>query len=199
MKNCKNVRDLDPITKLCPPCSTWQMNFTKRLVSHERQQSAREGIHNQNRNIGSSPPPPALASDRTWSPSTQTPQQASAASTPGAGIPAPSTNNSVLIVEPPPIDVTSLQNSYNQLKSSSSSGSPVTLDSLPGLTLDMFALMLNIHSKMSETDAVRCEVKKATTRIEVLEAKVGGVDEVSEKLGLSDSSHCLPLGFLIST
>ena len=173
MRNCKNVRDLDPITKLCPPCSTWHKDFNKRLASHERQQTAREEIQNQNRNIDSSPPP-----TQAWSPSTQAPQQAPAAFP--AALP---TASSVLSVEPPPIDVRSLQNSYNQLKNSS--GSPVSLDTLPGLTLDMFALMLNIHSKMSETDAVRCEVKKATTRIEALEAKVGGMDEVSEKLGLA--------------
>ena len=143
MRNCKNVRDVDPTTKLCPPCSTWYTDFNKRLVSHERQQTAREDTQNQNRNPGSSPPPPSQARDKTWSPSTQTPQQVSANGTPEAGYPALSTARSVLSVEPPPIDVRTLQNSYNQLKNSS--GSSVALDTLPGLTLDMFALMLNIH------------------------------------------------------
>ena len=174
MRNCKNVRELDPITKLCPPCNTWQRDFNKRLVNSEGRQSAREETQNQNRNLNSSPSiqPTQLASDAATSRSaSQTPCTASL----GPG-PTPT-------VAPPPIDVRSLQNSYNQLKNSS--GSPVTLETLHGQTLDMFALMLNIHAKMSETDAFRSEVKKASARIDALEAKIGGTNEVSEKLGLA--------------
>ena len=68
----------------------------------------------------------------------------------------------------------------------------MTLETLQGQTLDMFALMLNIHSKMSETDAFRNDVKKAHTRIDALEAKVGSMNEVSEKLGLAIRSLPLP-------
>ena len=175
MRNCKNVRELDPVSKLCPPCNAWQKDFNKRVSGQERRQSAREGVQNQNRNLNPSPSP---ASNRTTSPSTQ---QASAVTPPIAAFRTPV--GSGPDSAPPPIDVQSLQNSYNQLKNSK--GSPVTLDTLHGQTLDMFALMLNIHSKMSETDAFRSEVTKANTRIDALEAKVGGINEVSEKLGLA--------------
>ena len=179
MRNCKNVRELDPVTKLCPPCNTWQKDFNKRLADQERMHSSKEGVQNQKQNLN---PSPSSASYRSSSPSTQ---QASAATPPraafrthlGSGPDSPST------IAPPPIDVRSLQNSYNHLKNST--GSTVTLDILQGLTLDMFALMLNIHSKMSENDAFRCEFIKANTRIDALEAKVGGINEVSEKLGLA--------------
>ena len=180
MRNCKNVKELDPITKLCPPCSTWHKNFNKKLVSTERQQTAREQVQNQNRNLSSSPhPPPA-----------QPMAQGSAENIQRTDFPALSTTGSISAIAPPPIDVRSLQNSYNQLKNSS--GSPVTLETLHGQTLDMFALMLNIHSKMSETDAFRNDVKKAHTRIDALEAKVGSMNEVSEKLGLAIRSLPLP-------
>ena len=166
MRNCKNVRELDPITKLCPPCNTWQKDFNKRVTNNERRQSAREVSQNHNRNLNSSPSP---TNDGMYPPP---PQQASAAATPRAAPQTPFTTSLgpglVPTVAPPPIDVQSLQNSYNQLKNSS--GSPVTLETLHGQTLDMFALMLNIHSKLSETDAFRSEVVKANARIDALEA-----------------------------
>ena len=111
MRNCKNVKEFDPITKLCPPCSTWQRNFNKKLASTERQQTAREQVQNQNRNLSSSPhPPPA-----------QPLAQGSAENIQRTDFPALSTTGSVSAIAPPPIDVRSLQNSYNQLKNSSES------------------------------------------------------------------------------
>ena len=51
--------------------------------------------------------------------------------------------------------------------------------------LDMFALMLNIYSKLSETDLLRSEIKKVNNRLDALEAKVGDDKEVAERLGLA--------------
>ena len=48
--------------------------------------------------------------------------------------------------------------------------------------LDMFALMLNIHSKQSETDLVKSEIKHANTRLDAVEAKIGEKDDVAEGL-----------------
>ena len=175
MRNCKNVRDLDSVTQLCPPCNSWIKDFNKGLSSQERRQYTQEEVQNQNLFLSS---PPLPVSDRICSPSSQPIQQASV--TPfTAGLRPSSTPTEA----PPPIDVRSIQNSYNKLKNSS--GSPVTLETLHGQTLDMFALMLNIHAKMSETDAVRDEVTKVKTRIDALESKVGGINEVSKKLGLA--------------
>ena len=128
MRNCKNVRDLDSVTQLCPPCNSWIKDFNKGLSSQERRQSAQEEVQNQNLFLSS---PPLPVSDRICSPSSQPIQQASV--TPfTAGLRPSSTPTEA----PPPIDVRSIQNSYNKLKSSS--GSPVTLETLHGQTLDMF-------------------------------------------------------------
>ena len=69
-----------------------------------------------------------------------------------------------------------LQTTYNQLKNSSTE-SP--------LLLDMFAVMLNIHSKQSETEVFRQKIDETISRIESMEAKVGNAEEVAERLGLA--------------
>ena len=58
--------------------------------------------------------------------------------------------------------------------------------------LNMFALILNIHSKQSETEAVKIEVKQASSRLDAVEAKIGGPDEVAERLGLAVRQLQLP-------
>ena len=85
--------------------------------------------------------------------------------------------------QPPPIDINKLQNTYNELRTSSAE-SP--------LMLDMFALMLNIHSKQSETEEFKTELKHTNARLEAVEAKIGGINEVSEKLGLAVRQLPLP-------
>ena len=49
----------------------------------------------------------------------------------------------------------------------------------------MYALMLNIHSKLPETEALRYEIKKVNSRLDALEAKIGDGSEISERLGLA--------------
>ena len=168
LRNCKNVRDVDPISKLCPPCNTWFKDFNKRQFNNDRQQSAREDMQNQNRNLSSpggassaSPPltaPPPGSTSQAW------------ARPPTAPPPAPVTT------PPPPIDMAHLQNTYNQLKDSSTE-SP--------LLLDMFAVMLNIHSKQTETEVFRLKFDETIARMEAIEAKVGDAKEVAERLGLA--------------
>ena len=45
--------------------------------------------------------------------------------------------------------------------------------------LDMFALMLNIHSKQAENDSYKSEIKETTRRLEAVEAKIGGEHEIA--------------------
>ena len=178
MRNCKNTREVDPINKLCPPCNTWFKEKNKRLSSLERQQNAREDLQNQNRNLNS----PGNSSPMNMTGASAPPPPPPASSHPPLNVTPPFHPSTASLVPParpptpPPIDITSIQDTYNQLKNSATE-SPATLD--------MFALMLNIHSKMSDTEAVRCELKKATTRLDALEAKVGDDKEVAERLGLA--------------
>ena len=166
MRNCKNVKELDPINKLCPPCNNWVKDFNKRQSNNDRQQTAREGVQNQNRNLsspgGASSASPPLAAPPTAPAWVRPP----AASQPAQVAPPP----------PPPIDMAYLQNTYNQLKNSSTE-SP--------LLLDMFAVMLNIHSKQSETEDFRLKIDETISRLESMEAKVGNAEEVAERLGLA--------------
>ena len=157
MRNCKNTKDVNPISKFCPPCDAWMKDFNKKNDNLVRRQSDRDTIHAQNRGMpdsvsnaiptttytmpqvsstlagsyGSAPPPP---------PSSRPPQGASAAAS-----------------APPAIDINTLTSSYNQLKSNNDQ---------PPILMDMFALMLNLHSKQSENDDVRSEVKQNTSRLD---------------------------------
>ena len=47
--------------------------------------------------------------------------------------------------------------------------------------LDMFAFMLNIHSKQSETKEIKTEINQNSARLNAVEATIGGTNEVSEK------------------
>ena len=84
---------------------------------------------------------------------------------------------------PPAIDINGLFTSYNDMRESSNQ---------PPILMDMFALMLNIHSKQAENDELRTDIKSNTSRIDSIEAKIGGSDEVSEKLGLAVQFLPLP-------
>ena len=54
-RNCKNVKDIDPVSKLCPRCLVVFKDTAKRVNIQERQQNARDLAQNQNRDLGSSP------------------------------------------------------------------------------------------------------------------------------------------------
>ena len=232
-RNCKNVRDICPISKLCPPCDTFMKDYNKRQESQDRQQSARDQVHNQNRNLSSpgalfsSPPPsgPSQPSTHPFRPPTTsaanfppmsglgaappvTPNNANFHLPPMSGAGAahaapphtaqtarPPAHNAAnyphvntagaagITPAPPPINITNLQKSYNQAKSTAAE-SP--------LLLDMFALMLNIHSKQSETESFSSDIKQANTRLDAVEAKIGGVNDVAERLGLAVRQLPLP-------
>ena len=136
MRNCKNVRDICPTSKLCPPCDIWWKDHNKRLDSQDRQQSARDKAHNQNRNIGSptsvsdSPPPPHPPQTVT-APASLSGSRTPSVPLPSARPPAPNAAHfppmgATQAPPPPVIDITSLQNSHNQAKASSAE-SPLSM------------------------------------------------------------------------
>ena len=148
-RNCKNVRDVDPVRKLCPPCDAWLKDHMKR-------------IQNESPTPADPEPIPDL---------------------PATDISTPNLVTTARVPTAPPLDIKSIQNTYNKLKTSSTE-SPVMLD--------MLALVLNIYSKLSETDTFQCEIKKAHSRLDALEAKVGDDKEVAERLGLAVRHLPLP-------
>ena len=203
MKNCKISKDVCPISKLCPSCDAWMKDFNKRSDTQERQQQARDQVHAQNRNInldmsdsissGQSPQHPNTVP-------TMSHNMPHVSSTPGGHHvpppPPPSSrppvfnsanfppvNGATGTSAPPAIDINGLFNSYNTMRSTNNQ---------PPILMDMFALMLNIHSKQSENDEFRVEVKSNTSRIDSIEAKIGGKDDISERLGLAVRRLPLP-------
>ena len=67
-----------------------------------------------------------------------------------------------------------------------------TTNTQPPILMDMFALMLNIHSKQSENDELCSELQHNTLRLDSVEAKIGGINDVSKRLGLAVRRLPLP-------
>ena len=198
MKNCKNTKDICPISKLCPSCDTFLKDFNKRNDNQERQQQARDQVHADNRNMnlsGSSFSATTPSSTNTVPTTSFTRPQVSStlaghsAPPPSFRPPAHNASNFPPVDGaiggniPPTINVNGLFDSYKQMKSTNTQ---------PPILMDMFALMLNIHSKQSENDELRVEIKSNTTRLDSIEAKIGGIDDVSERLGLAVRRLPLP-------
>ena len=76
----------------------------------------------------------------------------------------------------PEIDIVALHNCYNQHKDDSNE-SP--------LIRNMFGLMLHLYSRQSESDILKSEMQLVNSRLDAIEAKIGGPDEISDKLGLA--------------
>jgi len=76
------------------------------------------------------------------------------------------------------MDIPTLQQSYQQMLSGDSQ------QPQGQILTDMYGMLLHVLSKQTENDGVKQEVKENSDRIRELEAKVGGPDEISEKLGI---------------
>ena len=186
MRNCKNTKDVCPISKFCPPCSAWMKDYSKRSDSQERQQQARDQVHAQNRGMFTPSPDPPIPTMSYIMPQVSSTQAGSGGTAPTTQPPSsrPPSNNSSNYppmgagapTATPPIDITSLTSSYNQMKATNTQ---------PPILMDMFALLLNVHSKQSENDEIRSEVQQNTSRLDSIETKIGGPDDVSERLGLA--------------
>ena len=159
-RTCKNTRDVCPISKLCPACDSWWKEYSKRQTNQDRQRHARDHSHNSNRNLNS--PSSASSSEISTNPGIPSVQQ------PGVSHQLPSQAL-------PSIDMGSVLSSYNQLKTNGSE-SPAMLN--------MYALMINIHSRQSEIDILKSDLNQTNRRLEAVEAKIGGPEDISERLGL---------------
>ena len=110
MRNCKNVRDVCPISKPCPPCDAFMKDYNKRHDNQDRQQQARDEVDAQNRNMNpdsspsssNNPSPPPTSSLPPGMNSTNFPSVAGASA---ANI-------------SPTINVNGLFESYNAIKDS---------------------------------------------------------------------------------
>ena len=128
--------------------------------------------------------PPPMSNDRPASSGASVPQPPAS-----SGPPSYSSSNYPPVDgvnpanAPPAIDINSLHNSYNQIKASNNQ---------PPILLDMFALMLNLQSKQTENDEMRSELQHNTVRLDAVEAKIGGINDVSERLGLAVRRLPLP-------
>ena len=186
MRNCKNTKDICPISKFCPPCSAWMKDYSKRSDSQERQQQARDQVHAQNRGMSTPSPDPTIPTMSYRMPQVSSTPAGSGGTAPTPQPPSsrPPSNNSANYppmgagapTAAPPIDIASLTSSYDQMKATNTQ---------PPILMDMFALLLNLQSKQSENDEIRSEVQQNTSRLDSIEAKIGGPDDVSERLGLA--------------
>ena len=81
---------------------------------------------------------------------------------------------------PPAINVADLHSCYEQIKNSQTE-SP--------LLINMFALMLNIHTNLAATtetnSKLKREIQTLSEKVSSLESKVGDSTEVSERLGIA--------------
>ena len=171
MRDCNRVKDVSPITRLCPGC---QKNIIgaqkeKRQDNQVRQNSARASAQDQHRDMNVSLSP---------TPSTSNTPQASAApprdnliNFPNIGSNSSNTTNSESTL--PTMDMPSLQNTYNQMAAGNSQ------QSQGQIFTDMYGMLLNVLSKQTENDGIKQEVKSNSERIRELEAKVGNADEIS--------------------
>ena len=169
VRNCKNTKDVCPVSKICPVCDAWWKEFSKnqqRQDSQNRQQQARDQSVNRNRNLDS--PSPSETNNPMITPPTSTAPQ---------GVQFQAGSSAVFnLPAPPDVDITRLHNSYNQMISSGSESQ---------VLVDMFALMLNIHSRQTEVDTMKVTLDNTIKRLEAVEAKIGTSDEVAERLGLA--------------
>jgi len=196
MKSCSKTKNVNPVNLLCPTCEKSVLESQRRTDNQDRQTHARSQAHDQGRDLDISLSPTPQHSSQQAAPVYGSAAAASGSSVPPSmRPPAPnlmnfpnlssSTNSAPTPSMPnlPSMDIPSLQNSYTEMVNSGYQ---------PKILTDMFAMMLNVVSKQTENDDIKEEVKSNTSRIQDLEAKVGGKDEISEKLGLVVRNLPLP-------
>ena len=183
MRDCNRVKNVSPITRLCPACEkivNGNQPVRARQDNVQRQNQARSSALDQNRDLNIS-----------LSPTNSNP----------VSIPAPShappldnlinfpsvSSSSCSSLAPPVMNMASLQNTYQQMVAGGSAAGPQDK-----IMTDMYGMLLNVLSKQSENDAIKQEVKDHGARIRELEAKVGDPSDISEKLGLAVRNLPLP-------
>ena len=178
-KSCKNDgcnRKLDKSAsaEYCSPCSnafrTAEITAAKRLEHSLRQRSARERSHSSNRNVSLSPsPPPTTEKQPSPTHSVESHQE--------------SVSPGITEDELPVLEMDSLLQTYSEVKEDKSQ---------PKILTEMFGLMIRMASRQKETDTMKEQIKSNSQRLDILENKLGGPDEITEKLGLAVRNMPLP-------
>ena len=203
-QGCSKARRLNPTSKFCVDCDKKNKSKIGRNLNSERQNQARASVHESNRDMNASLSPDPTLADNVFGAQQFPPHPPApivSASLNGAGaqgranaiqppqgranaIQSPQNSFSQLpphdfqpqyVNQPPPVDIQSLQHSYNQL---------LVNGPQPHTQAQMFGMMLHLVSKQTENDLVKNEVLRNTQRIQELENKIGDETVVSEKLGL---------------
>ena len=183
MRDCNKVKNVSPVTRLCPTCEKTVNGGQSDRVRQDtvtRQNQARASALDQNRDLNVSLSPTNSNPGSNPAPSMAPPQN-NLINFPNV---SSSSNSSIT---PPKMNMASLQNTYNQMLAGGGAGSPQDR-----IMTDMYGMLLNVLSKQSENDAIKHEVKDHAHRIRELEAKVGDPSDVSEKLGLAVRNLPLP-------
>ena len=84
----------------------------------------------------------------------------------------------------PDIDVNKMLSSYNEVKESNTQ---------PKILTDMFGILIHMASKQKETEGLKEDIKSNSVRLDIIESKIGGPDEVSERLSIAIRNLPLPL------
>ena len=195
-KSCKNEGcnrkfEKTSISDLCNPCNnayrSAELQTTKRLDNAKRQQAARADTQAINRNISSSPtslpsdsyaPPPL--SQQAVPHHSAAPAHQNLLNYPPLGSSSLDFTNQPL----PDIDLNSMMSSYNKVKESNSQ---------PKILTDMYGILIHISSKQRETEGLKDDIRSHTERLDRLETKIGGTEEVSERLSIAIRNLPLPL------
>ena len=191
MRACAKTKDVNPNNQLCPSCEKTIFGSQRRVDHHVRQNNARAQVHDQQRNLNVSlSPPPSTSTNSSVPMPGPSPDYTQPSMAPPAKnlmnfptMTTATTHTTNPSTPAPSMDIPNLQNSYNEMVSSGSQ---------PKILTDMFGMMLNVLSKQNENDKVIEEVKSNVNRIRELEAKVGGPDQISEKLGLAIRNLPMP-------
>ena len=197
-KSCKNEgcnRKFEKTSSsdLCNPCNnayrSAEQQTAKRLENSRRQQIARSDTQATNRNLSFSPTSPPIVSSLGPPPSHQVaPPAYSAAAAPSHNFlnyPHLGASSLVTNTQPlPDIDVNKMLTSYNEVKESNTQ---------PKILTDMFGILIHIASKQKENEGLKSDIKSNTERLERIEAKIGGPEEVSERLSIAIRNLPLPL------
>ena len=176
---------------MCNPCNnayrSAELQTTKRLDNAKRQQAARAGTQAINRNISSSPttlpsdsyaPPPR--NQQAVPHHSAAPAHQNLLNYPPLGASSLDFTNQPL----PDIDMNSMLSSYNEVKENNSQ---------PKILTDMYGILIHIASKQRETEGLKDDIRSHTERLDRLETKIGGTEEVSERLSITIRNLPLPL------
>ena len=164
-ENCNRKFERTSLCELCPPCANafkvGQVQSTRRMENSSRQTQARSSSYDNNRELTMSPP--------------NTQQQ-----------PPPPASDLASAQPIPGIDVNRLQETFNSLGAGSSAGPNPN----PAMK-DMFAMLMFLCSKSGESEQMKQQLSTNNHRLDRIEAKLGGPDDIAVPLSLV--IHGLPL------